>query len=42
MKSLAEGVDFDEDTYADKLATLKENYFPQKKLLKLMQLMKNL
>jgi len=33
MKSLAEGVDFDEDTYADKLATLKENYFPTEEVV---------
>jgi len=33
MKSLAEGVDFDEDTYADKLATIKENYFPAEEVV---------
>ena len=33
MKSLAEGVDFDEDTYAEKLATLKENYFPAEEVV---------
>lgn len=33
MKSLAEGVDFDEDTYAEKLATIKENYFPAEEVV---------
>jgi len=33
MKSLAEGVDFDEDTYSEKLATIKENYFPSEEVV---------
>jgi hypothetical protein len=33
MKSLAEGVDYDADTYADKLATIKENYFPSEEVV---------
>jgi len=33
MKSLAEGVDFDEDTYAEKLETIKENYFPKEEVI---------
>jgi len=33
MKSLAEGVDFDEDTYAEKLETIKENYFPAEEVV---------
>jgi len=33
MKSLAEGVDFDEDTYSEKLATIKENYFPAEEVV---------
>lgn len=33
MKSLAEGVDYDADTYAEKLATIKENYFPSEEVV---------
>lgn len=33
MKSLAEGVDFDEDTYTEKLETIKENYFPKEEVI---------